>query len=120
MTQTPETLSSAWWKLPWWAILIIAAFLAMALFGDRGVLRLVDVSRQKDLLQQEIAKVSVRTDKLAEDIRGLRSDKRFIEDIARRDLGMARSNEIIYVFPPQEPASSAEEFFPSGSSGSVR
>ncbi|NLC71064.1 MAG: septum formation initiator family protein [Desulfuromonadaceae bacterium] len=101
MTQPSELAPSAWWKLPWWAILIVAAFLAMALFGERGVLRVVDVSRQRDMLQQEIARLSEKNDRLAEEIRGLRSDRRFIEDIARRDLRMARENEIIYVFPPQ-------------------
>lgn len=99
MTQPSELSQSVWWKLPWWAILVVAAFLAMALFGERGVLRVVDVSRQRDILQQEIEKLTEKNDRLTTEIRGLRSDRRFIEDIARRDLKMVRENEIIYVFP---------------------
>jgi cell division protein FtsB len=61
----------------------------------------MSVSRQSDLLQQEITRLSEKNDQLAGEIRRLRSDRRYIEDIARRDLRMAKENEIIYIFPPQ-------------------
>lgn len=109
MTQDFQLISSAWWKLPWWAILVVVAFLAMALFGERGVLRVMDVSRQKDLLQREMDRLSEQNSRLDEEIRGLRSDRRLIEDIARRDLGMVRENEIIYVFPTKDKVVTAHE-----------
>ena len=104
MAQVPEMTSSAWWKLPWWALLVIAGFLALALFGERGVLRVMEVSLQGDRLRAEIARLSEQNGRLAEEVRGLRSDRSFIEDIARRDLGLVKAHEIIYVFPRDEPS----------------
>lgn len=92
---------SSWWKLPWWAVVTMAVFFGFALFGERGVLRVMEVSLHGDQLRQEIAKLTANNHRLEKDIRNLRSDRRFIEDIARRDLCMARDNEIIYIFPPK-------------------
>ena len=43
-------------KLPWLAGCALLLFLAFAMLGERGVLRVMDVSRQKDQMEEEIAR----------------------------------------------------------------
>jgi cell division protein FtsB len=38
---------------------------------------------------------------LRQEIKSLRSDRRYIEDIARRELGMVKADELVYQFPAQ-------------------
>ena len=38
--------------------------------------------------------------KLREEVKRLKSDKRYIEEIARKELGMVKEGEIIYQFDP--------------------
>jgi len=86
-------------RLPWWALGLIVVFLALALFGERGVLRVMEASRHRDALQGEILALEVKNDNLKKEIQSLTSDKRYIEDIARQELGMMGENEVIFVFP---------------------
>jgi cell division protein FtsB len=45
--------------------------------------------------------VSYQNNALTQRIEALGSDARVIEDIAREELGMIRSDETIYLFPPE-------------------
>ena len=101
MSRDSEWFPFIFRKLPWLAGRALLLFLAFAMLGERGVLRVMDVSRQKDQMEEEIARITEQNKRLANEIRCLRSDKKFIEDVARRDLGMVRENENIYFFPSQ-------------------
>ena len=98
----PKTLNShplTFFRLPWWAVALILLFLGLALFGERGVLQVLEASRYREGLQGEIQKLESKNTALKKEIQALRSDKRFIEDIARKELGMMGDNEVIFVFP---------------------
>ncbi len=99
MAKTLNTQPFAFFRLPWWAMALILLFLGLALFGERGVVRVLDASRHRDGLQSEVHKLEARNAGLKKEIKALRGDKKFIEDIARKELGMVGDNEIIFVFP---------------------
>ena len=86
-------------RLPWWAVVLVFVFLALALFGERGVLQVLEASRHRDTLQGEILALETKNNLLKQEIQALRSDKKYIEDIARQELGMMGDNEVIFVFP---------------------
>lgn len=95
LTSNPFTI----FRLPWWAVVLILVFMALALFGERGVLRVLEASRHRDTLQGEILALEAKNGDLKKEIQALRSDKKYIEDIARQELGMMGENEVIFVFP---------------------
>jgi len=86
-------------RLPWWALALIIVFMGLALFGERGVYRVLEASRHRDSLQGEILTLEAKNAGLKKEIQALRSDKKYIEDIARQELGMMGENEVIFVFP---------------------
>ena len=83
------------------SILLILVLLGFALFGDKGILRAVQFNRQKTELQAELQRVEEINSALRQEIKSLRSDRRYIEDIARRELGMVKKDELVYQFTSQ-------------------
>ncbi|WP_051361018.1 septum formation initiator family protein [Desulfuromonas sp. TF] len=93
--------SSAPRKTTVWPLLLVLLLLGMALFGDKGILRAIQFNRQKASLQAELQRMEEINSALRQEIKSLRSDRRYIEDIARRELGMVKADELVYQFPAQ-------------------
>lgn len=78
--------------------------LYFTVFGERGLLRINHLHRDRDEMQQRYLELKRENDKLKREITALQSDRRYLESIARRDFGLVRSNEVIYQFPsPEKP-----------------
>jgi cell division protein FtsB len=85
--------------LPWWAVGLVLLFLALAFFGERGVLRVMEASRHRHALEEQVRTLDAKNASLKKEIKALRSNKRYIEDIAREELGMVGDDEVVFVFP---------------------
>lgn len=107
MENTPETKGrySLFSKL---AILVVLLILGVALFGEKGVVRLVKLMRESEALREEVQALKDDNAQLREEIEALRSDHRYLEQLARRELGMVREDEIIYQFRPAKETSPEE------------
>lgn len=81
-----------------WPFAFIALVMGFALFGDRGVIHLVQLSSQKDALLEKVATAEQQNEELRAKISALRSDRRTIERIARTELGMVREDELVFQF----------------------
>lgn len=100
-------------RIPLFPVILIAILLAIAVFGEKGILRAVQYNRQKQSLEEDIRKLEATSAELRREIEALRSDLRTIEGIARRDLGMVKEDELVYQFrskragspPPVPPVS---------------
>ena len=78
-----------------------------ALVGDRGLLALRDARRRHDELTATIARQRAENARLREEARRLTEDASAIEEIARRDLGLIRPGEKVFIVkdlpPPTKP-----------------
>lgn len=86
-----------------WAVvplLLIVLLLGFALFGERGILRALQYRRQKEALELRLHEVELANEGLRREIEALRSDRRRIEALARKELGMVRDDELVYQYPP--------------------
>ena len=92
---------------------VVIFILFFTVFGDRGLLRINHLHRDRDEMQQRFLELQGENERLKREISALQTDRRYLESIARRDFGLVRSNEVIYQFPPQEklppPADKAEK-----------
>jgi cell division protein FtsB len=78
------------------AILII--FLLLIVFAKNGIL---DLSKKKVELQESVAKNDELKEEnkiLYREVNRLKSDQEYIEQVARKELGMIKKNEIIVKF----------------------
>lgn len=80
----------------------IAFILFFTVFGEKGLLRIYELKKDKSAIDLKLVKVKDENDKLKREVVALQSDRRYLESIARRDLGMVRSNEVVYQFSPEK------------------
>lgn len=73
--------------------------LGLAVFGEKGLLRALQFKKQKEALEQEMSQLEATNAALRLEIDKLRNDRRYIEGIARKELGMVRADEMVYQFP---------------------
>ncbi len=67
-------------------------------FGDKGIFHLFKLKKELVRIKEINLKVEEENRRLKEEIRRLQHDKRYIEEIARKELGMVREGEVIYQF----------------------
>ncbi len=71
-------------------------------FGEKGILHLLRLKKELARIQEMNLKIEQENQKLKEEISRLQYEKRYIEEIARKELGLVKEGEIIYQFdlPP--------------------
>jgi len=80
-------------------ILAVAFILFFTIFGERGLLRIYHLNKEKQEVQLRMDVIKGDNLKLVREVDALKNDRRYLESIARKDFGMVRKNEIIYQFP---------------------
>jgi cell division protein FtsB len=83
------------------SVLVLIALVVGSLFGDRGILHLMDQRRQAAELERQVEALRAENDHLAAEITALRTDPRSIERLAREELGLARPGETVFVLRPE-------------------
>jgi cell division protein FtsL len=69
-------------------------------FGEKGILHMLRLQKELVKIQESNRQIEMENDKLKEEVRRLKVEKRVIEEIARKELGMVKEGEIIYQFDP--------------------
>ena len=85
-------------RLNLWPLALVVLILGFAVFGERGILHMLKLSGQKAVLAQKISDTEAQNEELRTEIAALRSDRRYIERIARIELGMVRDDELVFQF----------------------
>jgi cell division protein FtsB len=95
VSQYKETAKRA--ALPVISVILIL-FLLLIVFARNGIL---DLSKKKAELQESVAKNEELKEEnkiLYREVNRLKSDQEYIEQVARKELGMIKKNEIIVKF----------------------
>lgn len=80
----------------------IAFILFFTVFGDKGLLRIYELRQDKNRIETRLKNTNKENEKLRQEIIALSSDYRYLESIARKDLGLFHRNEVIYQFPSEK------------------
>ena len=80
----------------------LAFILFFTVFGDKGLLRIFELKQDKSKIEGRLTDSRADNEKLKREIVALKSDRRYLESIARKDFGLVRSNEVIYQFPQEK------------------
>ncbi len=78
--------------------LIAIILLAWLTFGQHGLLDLYKMQKEKERYLVIIGDLKEKNRLLADEIRRIREDPKYIESVARKELGLIKDNEIIYRF----------------------
>lgn len=85
-------------------IFITSVVLVDALVGEKGLLATIRARREYDELADQIARMRSDNAQLRETARGLREEPAVIEELARRDLGLLREGELLFIIKDVPPA----------------
>ena len=72
------------------------------IFGEKGVIRIIQLEQERHRITREGSLIKKDNKKLKEEIRRLREDPKYLESVARRDLGLIKENEILFIFEDEE------------------
>ena len=78
-------------------LFVAAVVIVDAVVGDRGLLAMLRARQQYDQLAATITRQRAENARLREEARRLREDPGAIEEIARRDLGLIRPGEKVFI-----------------------
>jgi len=95
-------------RVVWAALLLVGAVLVTdAVFGERGLLAWMHAEQQVASLEAAIARAEAHNQRLRDQVRHLREDPAAIEALARKELGLIRPGEKLFIIrdvpPPTRP-----------------
>jgi cell division protein FtsB len=105
MSENDSAGKKNWLSL--WPALLVLVILGVAVWGDKGILCALRANQQKEDLLRQVQALEAVNQELRREIENLKSNPRFLEGIARKELGMVKEDELIYQFRSQEKNSSA-------------
>ena len=78
--------------------LFVAIVGLLTIFGDRGLIRVYKLSKERDSIKNYNEKIKAENTAMKEEMELLKTDDKYIELIARKELGMVGRNELVYQF----------------------
>lgn len=87
-----------------WAVAIVVciAFIWYILSDDLGIIAMARLKIKEKKLRQELVRLKFESDSLENVIYKLENDTLFIEQMARKKLGMTKNNEKMFIFRTYE------------------
>jgi cell division protein FtsB len=81
------------------ALVVFVAIIVIVdtLVGERGLVAMLRARKEYDELSQAIARQRAENTQLREEARRLREDPSAIEEVARRELGLMRPGEKVFI-----------------------
>jgi cell division protein FtsB len=82
-------------------LLVLLLFLILGFFtffGDKGILHLLRLQKELTRIKETNVRMEEENRRLREEVGRLQHEKRYIEEIARKELGMVKEGEVIYQF----------------------
>lgn len=83
--------------------IVTAVLLVDALVGEKGLMALVEARREHADVERSLLRARAENARLREEARRLREDPAAIEELARRELGMIKPGEKLFILRDAEP-----------------
>jgi cell division protein FtsB len=85
---------------------IVLTLAGMLFFGQRGFFHLMTLQEQFRALDAENQRIALENARLNEEIELLNENLAYIEDIARKQLGLVKKDELVYKLQPNNDSES--------------
>jgi cell division protein FtsB len=66
------------------------------IFGDNGIFKLRKIEQENEKVKAASEKIKTENERLKKEIKLLQGDGKYVEKVAREELGMTRKDEIIF------------------------
>jgi cell division protein FtsB len=93
-----------------WQVYLLASLMLLlfvyTIVGARGAVHLWRLRGEKVSLDEQNYRLQKENETLRQRIFRLRTDDRYLEEVARQELNLVRPGEVVYRFPSTEPRKS--------------
>ena len=79
-------------------LLLVSVLIFFTFFGDKGLLQVYRLRRELKEIERVNTELRQENYRLRAEIDNLRTSKKYIEELARRELGLVKKGEIVYQF----------------------
>jgi cell division protein FtsB len=79
-------------------LLLVSVMIFFTFFGDKGLLQVYRLRRELREIERVNMELRQENERLRGEIGNLRTNKKYIEELARRELGLVKKGEIVYQF----------------------
>ena len=79
-------------------LLFVGLVVAWLGFGERGFIHLYRMDRERQTYLEKINKLERENRELLDEIQRLRSDREYVENLGRREMGLVKEDELMYRF----------------------
>ena len=97
-----ETIKKKFVKVLSLCICIIVLIISWLAFGDRGFIYLYRMEKERQEYLEKIKTLEAANQELRDEIYRLQYDRDYIEETARKELGLLKKNEVIYKFTEKD------------------
>ena len=92
------------WEIQYLLVFIASVLVIDAFVGEKGLLEIVKKGQEYRALEQSLTDARAENARLRDDARRLREDPDAIEEIARRQLGLIKPGEKLFIIKDVAPA----------------
>jgi cell division protein FtsB len=78
------------------ALLFLGLVVAWLGFGERGFIHLYRMDRERQTYLEKINALERENRELLDEIQRLRSDRDYVENLGRREMGLVKEDEVMY------------------------
>jgi cell division protein FtsB len=98
--------TSVFWRKPLQMLLVFVTVVLLidALVGERGLVERLKAGRLYLEAQAELEQIRQDNARLLEETRRLKEDSSAVESLARKDLGLLRPGEVLFIIKDIKPA----------------
>ncbi|MBC8317497.1 MAG: septum formation initiator family protein [Desulfobulbaceae bacterium] len=81
-------------------VCILSLLLATSwiLFSSNGVMNYYAIQKELHIIQEENLKLAAENDQLRNEMGKLKADPAYLEEVARKDYGLVKKNEMVFKF----------------------
>jgi cell division protein FtsB len=102
LSSTKKDKKRKLWKIPLIVICILSPIVAWLGFGEQGLIHLYHTEMERQAYNERIRQLTEENQALLDEIKLLRTDMKYVEDVARKHFNMIKENEVIYRFGKEE------------------
>ncbi len=81
---------------------ILITLAGLLIFGQRGITHLMTLQEQFAALEAENQRILLENAQIRREVKLLNENMAYIEDIARKQLGLVKKDELVYQLQPDE------------------
>ena len=79
-------------------LMLVSVMIFFTFFGEKGLLQVYRLRRELKEIERVNMELRQENERLRAEIGNLRTNKKYIEELARRELGLVKKGEIVYQF----------------------